>query len=122
MNISLIVAAALSLVTWALHTFLGGPEAAGPLLESEMDPVAKYTNYYCWHLTTLVLFAMALGFAYSAFFPAGIDIAIFLTLLSACFGAWSLVLVAMSKRKLVELPQWSLFAAIACAGLVGVIP
>jgi hypothetical protein len=122
MNTSFAIAAALSLLTWGLHAFMGGPEVAKPLLESEMEPVAKYTNYYCWHLTTLMLFAMALGFAYSAAFPGGTDLAVFLTLLSASFGIWSVVLMAMSKRKLLELPQWSLFAAITAAGLVGVIP
>ena len=122
MNISLAVAAVLSLLTWGVHTFVGGPVVAKPLLESEMESVAKYTNYYCWHLTTLMLFAMALGFAYSAAFPGGSDLAIFLTLLSASFGIWSIVLVAVSKRKLLELPQWSLFVAIAVAGFVGVIP
>ena len=41
MNHALAVAAALSLGTWALHSFVGGREIAGPLLRSELRPVPK---------------------------------------------------------------------------------
>ena len=119
MNIALAVAALLALLTWGIHTFVGGPRTATPLLESAMHPVPKYTNYYCWHLVTLVLFSMAVGFAYAAAVPSGLDIAVLLTVLSASFALWSLALVALSRRKLFELPQWSLFAAITAAALVG---
>jgi hypothetical protein len=121
MNIALAVAAFLSLLTWGIHTFEGGPRTVKPLLASAMRPVPKYTNYYCWHLVTFVLLTMAGGFAYAAVFPSGLDIAVLLTVLSAGFTLWSLALVALSRRKLLELPQWALFAPITAAALVGIL-
>ena len=119
MNIGLLVAAVLTLATWAIHTFLGGPAVARPLLESEMEEVAKYTNYYCWHIVTLVLIVMAGGYGYAAFVPGGADVAVLLTLLSVGFTVWSLVLVAWSKRTALELPQWTLFLGISVAAVWG---
>ena len=59
MNAGFAVASALSLLTWGIHTFVGGPEVARPLLRSELRPVPKLTQYYCWHAVTLALFLMA---------------------------------------------------------------
>ncbi len=121
MNVALIVAASLSLITWAIHTFLGGREVARPLLRSSMKPVPKYTNYYCWHLVTLTLAAMTAGFAYAALVPAGLDVALLMTALSASFCIWSLALVLWKRRRLLELPQWSLFLLITVAAVIGLV-
>jgi len=119
MNHALAVAAALSLGTWALHTFVGGREIAGPLLRSGLHPVPKYTNYYCWHLVTIVLFAMAAAFAYGAVVPAGRDVAAFALMLSSAFAAWSLALVRWTRQPPLRLPQWLLFLAISVVAAVG---
>lgn len=119
MNIGLAVAALFSFATWGIHTFLGGPAVARPLLEAEMEPVAKYTNYYCWHIVTIVLFAMATGYGWAAIEPGALDVAFGLTALSGAFGAWNLALVAWSRRTPIELPQWTLFLAIGLAGAIG---
>ncbi len=121
MNIALACAAVLSLLTWAIHTFMGGKEIARPLLRSSMEAVPKYTNYYCWHLVTMVLFAMSAGYGYAALVPGGYDVALLLTALSAGFMIWSLALVFWKKRRLLELPQWTLFLAITAAGVVGLL-
>jgi len=120
MNIALAIAALFSLLTWGIHTFVGGPSTVKPLLASKMDPVAKYTNYYCWHMVTLVLLAMAGGFGYAAVAPGGRDVAVLFTLLSASFAVWSLALVVRSKRRAIELPQWMLFIAITVPAVVGI--
>jgi len=121
MNIGLAVAAVLAFATWAIHTFLGGPAVARPLLESEMEAVAKYTNYYCWHCVTLVLLMMAGGYGYAAFVPAGWDVAVLVTLLAVAFAVWSVVLIFWSKRTALELPQWTLFVVIAAAAGWGLL-
>lgn len=115
MNIGLLVAALITLFTWAIHTFLGGKTVARPLLESEMEPVAKFTNYYCWHAITLLLMMMSGGFAYAAWVPEGRDVAALFTILSLAYAVWSGVLILYSGRTAMELPQWTLFVAITAA-------
>jgi hypothetical protein len=122
MSWSLVAAAALSLVTAAIHVFAGGPSVARPLLAAaDLDPIAKYTNYYCWHMVTIVLAALPIGFAWAAL-GGPRELAIFTTALAAAFTAWSLALVLWKQQRALDLPQWLLFAPITLAGLVGVWP
>lgn len=121
MNLGFLAAALLSAGTWGLHTFVGGPAVAGPLVASDLPAVAKWTNYYCWHLVTLTLAGLAAAFAYAAWVPSGLDVAIFATLLSLGFMLWSVALVAWRYRYPWRLPQWTLFAAISSAALCGVL-
>ena len=102
-----------------LHVFAGGPIAARPLLLSDMRDEAKYTNYYCWHLVSIVIAAMTFGFAYAAVEAAGRDVAIIMTVLAGMFAAWSLGLVLWKRQRPFRLPQWLLFAPIAVLGAVG---
>ena len=119
MNTAFAVAAGLSAMTWAIHTFVGGPRVARPLLEAEMDRVAMLTNYYCWHLVTITLATMALGFGYAAQVPDGRDVGVLMTALAIAYGLWSMALVAWKHRRPFQLPQWSLFVAISAAALAG---
>lgn len=121
MNLSLIIAAVIALITWAIHTFVGTRQIAGPLLAAEMRPEPKYTNFYCWHLVTIVLLAMSGSFAYAAWVPAGRDVAIVATILSLSFMLWSAILIAWKYPKPMRLPQWILFGAISVAGVLGVL-
>lgn len=121
MNIALAIAAGLTLITWGIHTFVGTPLTVGPLLKAKMHPVPKYTNYYCWHMVTLVLLAMAGSFAYAAWTPSGLDVAVLATVMAVSFMVWSLVLVLWKYRKPWHLPQWSLFLAISIAAVIGVV-
>jgi hypothetical protein len=118
-NYGLAAASGLSLVTWALHTFVGGPATAGPLLASSLPPVAKYTNYYCWHLVTIVLLALSTAFGYAALVPSGLDVAVFATVVVGAFSLWSVLLVLWKHRRPWQLPQWLLFLAIGAAALSG---
>ena len=48
-----------------------------PLLDAgDIHPIPKFTHYYCWHLVSLILFAIGIGFAYGAVRPDGVDLAI----------------------------------------------
>ena len=120
MNIALVIASGMSFIAWGIHTFVGGPLIAKPLLDSKMKPVPKFTNYYCWHIVTLSLFAMASGFAYSAIMPNETTLATFLCILSASFMVWNLVLIIGSKCTVLELPQWLLFLAITAPAVIGI--
>ncbi len=94
-----------------LHVFGGGPPTIKPLLASrDMDEVAKMTNYYCWHIVTIVLFMMGAGWLWFLMSPAAIEVAILATLFSIAFMLWSLILVIWKKLKFFQMPQWLLFA------------
>lgn len=122
MDTYLAAAAAASFATFAIHTWIGGPAIAKPLLKSnDMHDVAKYTNYYCWHLVTLTLFVMGGSFAWAAVYPDGIELAWVSLLLSTSFLGWNLFLIVWKKQKFMEMPQWILFLAISAFGTAGVM-
>lgn len=121
MNEGLGIAALFTGVTWLIHTFIGGPAIAGPLLASSLEPVPKLTNYYCWHLVTLTLAAMAIAYGYAAFQPLARDLAVFVTLLALSFMIFGMVLTLWKRRRILELPQWMLFALIVGAATAGLL-
>ena len=121
MNVFLLVAAIATFLTWGLHTFLGTKTIAGALLASEMEPVAKYTNYYCWHAVTIVLATMAGGYLYAALVPGGRDIGVLVTILSTGFCLFGILLIVQKKQKTMDMPQWVLFAIISAIATPGLI-
>jgi hypothetical protein len=113
-------AALMTLVTAGIHTFVGGAEIARPLLAAtDLRTVPKLTSYYCWHLVTIVLFAMAAGFGWSALSADAREIGQACTLLSGAFGVWSLTLIVRSGVSPKILPQWALFLPILVVGAMG---
>ncbi|MEM9733062.1 MAG: hypothetical protein AAF903_06195 [Pseudomonadota bacterium] len=115
------VAAGLSLFNFALHSFATRKDIVQPLLDADLHRVSKYTNYYCWHMVTITLFAMALFYALAAQFPAAWELAIASTGLAMAFALWSIALVVWKRQKMFELPQWTLFIVISAAGSMGFI-
>jgi hypothetical protein len=60
-------AAATAFFTWMMHTFVGGVSVARPLLADQGLPkAAKWLAYYCWHLVTLLIGALAAALAAAA--------------------------------------------------------
>ena len=121
MNYYYLAASFISLVVWAAHTFGGGPQVAKPLLESSMEDVPKYTNYYCWHLITGVLFLNALGYGYLSFDTKARELAIFITLCVLFSMLWSLALNAIFRLSWVSFPQWLLFLAVLVPAVLGLL-
>jgi len=122
MNIYLMAASAASFFAFAIHTWVGGPVAARALLNStDMRDVPKFTNYYCWHLVTITLFAMGVAFAWAAINPSGLDVAWFAFGLSTSFLIWNLILIIWKKQSFLYMPQWVLFLGISAIALPGMI-
>ncbi|MEO1613273.1 MAG: hypothetical protein AAFU55_13115, partial [Pseudomonadota bacterium] len=119
LNAPLAAAAGLSALTACVHAFLGGRDVAKPLLEADMARAPKLTNYYCWHIVTIVLVAMTLGFAYAATAPSAVASAVTWTLIAAAFAIWSVALFLWKRMHPFALPQWALFAPIAALGVWG---
>lgn len=121
MNTWLMAAAATAALTTAVHFFLGGAAVARPLLQAEFDGVAKYTNYFCWHIVTIVLAAMAGGYAYAALVPAGLDVAILVTALAASYVVWNLVMIAQHRLAARKHPQFVFFVPMTAIALPGIL-
>lgn len=122
MNSFLMLAAVLSGATTVAHVVFGGRESVGPLLESDVPWVPRMTHYYCWHLVSLTLAAMSLGYGYASLVPGGLDVAYLLTGLSLGFMAWSVLLGFWKRPKpWYALPQWVLFLGITGAAILGLL-
>lgn len=107
------LAAITSLITFAVHTFIGGPRVAGPLLATTHLPIAsKWLNYYCWHLATVFLLAMSIGFAYVALHPDRPELAVFLSAISATLSALSAAVAIKGGINPFRFPSTSLFAIV----------
>ena len=71
LNAGFAAASGLALITFAVHTFVGGIYVVRPLLAVQgLSRASRWLNYYCWHMTTLTLLVMAAMFAYSAVEPS----------------------------------------------------
>lgn len=117
LNLPFLIAGILSAIIWAVHTFAGGSAVARPLLEAKLESTAKYTQYYCWHVVTIVLFVMASAFTYSAFRAS--DLGWVMTLLGGAFALWGLLLPPFVRQSYLQLPQGWLFVPVTVLGLWG---
>jgi hypothetical protein len=110
-------AAALTLVTFAVHTFVGGVFVARPLLaDTSLPKASKWLNYYCWHIATVTILAMAAAFVYSAARPDRLELAISATLLAAIFAPLSVAVARKGGIHPLRFPSTSLFTGIALLG------
>lgn len=122
MRTGFMVAALIAAVTWAVHTFAGGREVARPLLASDaLPPASKWLNYYCWHIATILLAAMALTFAAAAFGHMARDSAALMTILAASLSVLSAAVALKGGIMPLRFPSTYLFALIALAGAIGLL-
>jgi hypothetical protein len=112
------LASIFNLITAVIHFFVGGKFVAKPLLNSSLKTVAKYTNYYCWHMVSIILVAMSLAFALAALYPSAWDLGAAALLLAISFLLWSVALWTWKNINPLKLPQWILFMFISVAGLL----
>ena len=123
MNNWLIAAAALAALTTLVHFFVGGRQVAKPLLETgELNSLVKFTHYFCWHIVTIALAAMALGLAYAGLNPGGRDVAILMVVLAATIAVWNFAMNARHRLKASRHPQFVFFIAIVALASPGLLP
>lgn len=116
-EILLWVAAFISVVTFYVHTFIGGPRVAGPLLKNADLPIAsKWLNYYCWHIVTLYLFLMGGAYAYVAWCPDRPELVVFLTLQNTLLSILSILVAIKGKINPLRFPSTTLFALVSLCG------
>jgi hypothetical protein len=110
-------AAIAALVTFGVHTFVGGVYVARPLLADQGLPkAAKWLAYYCWHIVTMLLFALSLSYGAAAMgrLPEGASVG-----LSAFAAACSLLSIVVALKGGIapwRFPSTTLFALTAALG------
>lgn len=111
-------ATVLSFLTFLIHTFVGGPRVAGPLLKDRTLPIAaKWLNYYCWHITTIYTLLMGGAYAYVALNPTKPELVVFLSLLNSCLAFLSVAVALKGKINPFRFPSTSLFSSVAVCGI-----
>ena len=115
-------AAIMSLITFAVHTFIGGPRVAKPLLANTDLPIAsKWLNYYCWHVTTVFTFLMGGAYAYVALRPDRPELAIFITIVTAALSLLSAFVASKGNINPLRFPSTSLFATVSLLGMIDLL-
>lgn len=121
MNLWLAAAAVVAFATFLIHTVVGGRQIARPLLAArDLARIPQLTVYFCWHMVTILLFAMSLALAWAAW-RANTPLVVLITLLAVAFTGLSLALVVANRVRPWYLPQWILFAAIAALAGLGLV-
>ncbi|MFN0045689.1 MAG: hypothetical protein ACKVOS_04410 [Sphingorhabdus sp.] len=116
------IAAAIAATTFYVHVFIGGPRVASPLLADEKLPKAsKWLNYYCWHIVSILLAAMAVSFAFVAIGWATPQVAMLLGSLSLLFSLLSILVAVKGEINPLRFPSTTLFALIGITSLVGTL-
>jgi hypothetical protein len=109
----------LSLLTFYIHTFIGGPRVAGPLLKNlDLPKASKWLNYYCWHVVTIYLVFMTGGFAFVALHPARPDLAVFLSILNFFLSILSAFVARKGGINPIYFPSTTLFALVSGCGFL----
>ena len=112
----LLAAAIVSVITFFVHTFVGGKFVARPLLaDTQLPKASKWLNYYCWHITTITIVFLAAAFAgmYLSVFPAELRLLIFLATFTSSLSALSIFVALKGGIHPLRFPSTSLFALIA---------
>ena len=122
MNLGFAAASLTALVTWGVHTFVGGVYAARPLLAApNLHKASLWLNYYTWHMATLLLLAMIAGFTWAAVDEAAREVALVFTVLATCFSVLCVWVALKGGIKPHRFPASYLFAIMAAAGLAGLV-
>lgn len=120
MNLWLLSAAALSLLTTGIHVLAGGPDVHDPLLAMEMPPVLKVYVSLLWHATTAVLAINSAALLWASVSRrhrealAGAVVAQYLAY-AGLFIGYAVAYVGT----LWQTPQWIVFLLIAALALLG---
>ncbi len=115
-------AAVMSIITFATHTFIGGPRVAVPLLaNTDLPKASKWLNYYCWHITTIYTFSMGVAYVYVALHPDRPELIVFLTGLNIALSLLSAAVALKGGINPFRFPSTSLFASVSLFGLLWLV-
>ncbi|MBL4620750.1 MAG: hypothetical protein JKX88_11710 [Marinicaulis sp.] len=117
MSLFLWTAAGLAGVTFVIHVFAGGKVAARPLLaDASLPPESKWLNYYCWHITSVMIAFVCAAFIWLGASHPQPPMVILLSSLTASLALLSVGVALKGGVHPLRLPSTTLFAAISALG------
>lgn len=113
------VSSGIAFIAFFVHTFVGGPRVAVPLLNNADLPFpSKWLNYMCWHIATIALLLCSAGLAWAAYTHTAVELVVFIAAFTGLAGTWSAVVAHMAGVHPLRFPSTSLLTAVAMtAGL-----
>lgn len=107
-------AAALCVVTFFVHVFIGGIHVVRPLLASkDITRASKWLNYYCWHIVSVVILFMAAMLAYASFHGEIFVLVAFMSALSVTLSVLSVLVAMKGGINPFRFPSTSMFTIIS---------
>jgi hypothetical protein len=114
------ISAAVALGSWVVHTFVGGPQIVPQLLASGLTDMPKYVLYFVWHIATILLLALAAGYALAAAYSPLWPLAVAATVVNAAIAALILTVAITRRVPFRDMPQWTLFLLVAALGAAAI--
>lgn len=128
MNIMVLLAGIIALLTTIGHFTVGTQRFLDPLLKSDMEPVAKKVMHCVFHYVSVFLISstiglLVVGLGIRTGHPA-LLLTRYIAANYAAFAVWQVVLAKKSDipNAVKELFQWMFFAAIAVLAWIGADP
>ncbi len=115
-------AAIISIITFVVHTFVGGPRVAAPLLaDTSLPRASKWLNYFCWHMVTMYTFSIGGAYISVALHPTKLELVYFLTLLNTGFAILSAAVAMKGNIHPLRFPSTSLFCMLSILGILSIL-
>jgi predicted ferric reductase len=86
----------------------------------EMEPDLKWMAYYSWHIATIIIAVVALGYTAAAIWSARLDYAIVSTGIAFSLVALAIGVAVKAKLPLRTFPIIPLFGLVVVLGLAGI--
>lgn len=110
-------AAFVGIITFYIHTFIGGKIVARPLLaDNNLPKASKWLNYYCWHIATLTILFVSFRFFKLALFPISSEL-IELSIFALCLSVLSAIVALKGGINPLKFPSTTLFFLMGIIGL-----
>ncbi|WP_163832366.1 hypothetical protein [Spartinivicinus ruber] len=123
MNIWILSAGILGILTSLVHIFAGQIDPVRPFLNSELADIPKATLLACWHMVSLILVISSGVFTYVGWMNADYMVMVVLGL-SITYVTFAAVFIFVGwyffrYHGLIKLPQWVLLLPIGILGCIG---
>lgn len=109
-------AALVSAMSWGIHTFVGGRQIVPALFGSDLKKMPKYVLFFVWHIATITIAAIAIGYALAALYPSAWVLGVQSTIVSGLISILILGVAIWQRMGLKDMPQWTIFLVMALCG------